>query len=94
MIALIRARVISSFSASGVIGRKSPRCAERGGAGSAIIQILVTGAPGGLDAKSSCSNFQEDFGVAHGNRQPQSARHDRGKCHIVGVAELLSPASS
>ena len=55
---LIRARVISSFSASGVTGRNNPRCAERGGAGSALIHTLMTGAPGGWAANSNCSNFK------------------------------------
>ena len=58
-IPLIRASVISSFSASGVTGRNSPRCAVRGGAGSAVIHTFVTGAPGGWAAKSNCSNFKK-----------------------------------
>ena len=79
---LIRASVISSFSASGVIGRNSPRCAERGGAGFAVIHTLVTGAPGGCAANSNCNSFRNTFEsrMATGRRKTRS---NFVVCHIV-----------
>src|SRR5258705_101991 len=62
----ILASVSSSFSGSGEEGRNNPFCAGLGFAGSIRNRTFTTGAPGGCDFKSSCSNFRNVFASRNG----------------------------